>query len=70
MYDEFANAITFQDGRYKVSLPWKNFHEPLPDKYQLWRLVSKPGDVNNLFQDTQYNNNKKQCTRITNDVNK
>ena len=35
MYDEFANAITFQDGRYKVSLPWKDFHEPLPDNYQL-----------------------------------
>ena len=35
MYDEFANAITFQDGRYEVSLPWKDFHEPLPDNYQL-----------------------------------
>ena len=23
------------DGRYKVSIPWKEFHEPLPDNYQL-----------------------------------
>ena len=25
----------FQDGRYKVFLPWKEFHEPLPDNYLL-----------------------------------
>ena len=35
MYDKFVNDITFQEGRYKVSLPWRNFHEPLPDNYQL-----------------------------------
>lgn len=35
MHDEFANAITFEDGRYKVSLPWKEFHEPLADNYNL-----------------------------------
>jgi len=35
LYDDFANNITFSDGRYKVSLPWKEFHEPLPDNYQL-----------------------------------
>ena len=35
MYDEFANTINFQDGRYQVSLPWKDFHEPLPDNYKL-----------------------------------
>ncbi len=35
MYDEFANTITFQDGRYVVALPWKEFHGPLPDNYQI-----------------------------------
>ena len=31
LYDEFAATIRFQDGRYKVPLPWKEFHEPLGD---------------------------------------
>ena len=35
LYDEFASSITFQDGQYKVSLPWKEFHEPLSDNYLL-----------------------------------
>ena len=26
--DEFAGNITFQNGRYKVSLPWKEFMNP------------------------------------------
>ena len=35
LYDEFASSITFQDGRYKVSHQWKEFHEPLSDNYLL-----------------------------------
>ena len=35
LYDDFSSNITFQDGCYKVSLPWKEFHEPLPDNYYL-----------------------------------
>lgn len=35
LFDDFASSITFQDGRYKVLLPWKEFHEPLPDNYTL-----------------------------------
>ena len=35
LYDEFASNIVFQDGRYQVSLPWKEFHEPLADNYLL-----------------------------------
>ena len=35
LYDEFAATIRFQDGRYKVPLPWKEFHEPLADNYHL-----------------------------------
>ena len=35
LYDDFAACVTFHDGRYQVSLPWKDFHEPLPDNYSL-----------------------------------
>ena len=35
LYDDFTSNVAFQDGRYKVSLPWKEFHDPLPDNYQL-----------------------------------
>jgi hypothetical protein len=36
-YEEFASSITFQDGRYKVPLPWKEFHKPLADNLMLSR---------------------------------
>jgi hypothetical protein len=35
LYDEFTNHVVFRDGRYQVSLPWKEFHEPLPDNCSL-----------------------------------
>ena len=35
LYDEFKDRISFQDGRYQVPLPWKEFHEPLDDNYSL-----------------------------------
>ena len=46
VHDEFADTITFKDGRYQVSLPWKEFHRPLPDHYQLslkrlWGLLRR-----------------------------
>ena len=34
-YDDFAENVCFKEGRYKVSLPWKEEHDPLPDNYQL-----------------------------------
>lgn len=34
-YDDFTTRVTFCDDRYHVSLPWKEFHEPLPDNYSL-----------------------------------
>lgn len=34
VHEAFAN-IFYHDDRYKVSLPWKEFHEPLPDNYSL-----------------------------------
>ena len=34
-YDDFTDVIKFESGRYKVPLPWREFHDPLPDNYQL-----------------------------------
>ena len=34
LYDDFT-GVTFENGRYKVLLPWREFHDPLPDNYQL-----------------------------------
>ena len=35
IHDKFKEEISFKDGRYKVSLPWKEMHDPLPDNYAL-----------------------------------
>ena len=35
MYDDSISNIKFREGRYEVSLPWKQFHQPLPDNYHL-----------------------------------
>ena len=35
LYSEFVNHVSFQDGHYKVTLPWKELHDSLPDNYQL-----------------------------------
>ena len=32
---KFTNTITFLGDRYEVSLPWKPFHNPRPDNYNL-----------------------------------
>ena len=50
MYDEFASKIAFSDGRYKVALPWKEFHDALPDNYQL-SLKRLHGLLRRLKQD-------------------
>ena len=46
VHDEFVETITFKGGRYQVALPWKEFHKPLPDHYQLslkqlWGLLRR-----------------------------
>ena len=33
--EEFQDKIHFADGRYEVSLPWKDTQQLLPDNYQL-----------------------------------
>ena len=35
LHDTFKENISFKDGRYEVSLPWKEFHDHLPDNYML-----------------------------------
>ena len=35
VHDGTSSSIKFREGRYKVSLPWKQFHQPLPDNYHL-----------------------------------
>ena len=35
MLEEFNNSICFKEGRYEVSLPWRESHAPLPTNYQL-----------------------------------
>lgn len=35
LYEDFTGHVMFQDGHNKVSLPWMEFHPPLPDNYQL-----------------------------------
>ena len=35
LYDDFTGVVRFENGRYKVPLPWKEFHDPLPDNYLL-----------------------------------
>ena len=35
VYEEFMQNIVFRDGRYCVHLPWKGYHPPLPDNFNL-----------------------------------
>ena len=35
--DQFTNAVKMRDNRYEVSLPWREFHDPLPTNYELSR---------------------------------
>ena len=35
--DQFANTVKMKDGRYEVSLPWREHHDPLPSNYDLSR---------------------------------
>ena len=49
--DQFASTVKMKGGRYEVSLPWREYHDPLPDNYDLsrkrlygllWRLRQNP----------------------------
>ena len=50
LYDTFTKAVKFENGRYKVPLPWREFHDSLPDNYQL-SLHRLQGLLRRLKQD-------------------
>ena len=50
LYDTFTKAVKFENGRYKVPLPWREFHDSLPDNYQL-SLNRLQGLLRRLKQD-------------------
>lgn len=52
VYEDFAKKISFQDGRYTVSLPWMEFHNPLPDNYAL-SVKRLRGLLRRLYQDPE-----------------
>lgn len=35
VYKQFLNKVQMKDGRYEVSLPWKNIHSAISDNYSL-----------------------------------
>ena len=35
IHDKFKEEVSFEDGRYRVLLSWKEMHDPLPDNYAL-----------------------------------
>ena len=41
VYDEFIDNIKFEDGRYKVKLPFKESHPVIPDNYILSKKTFK-----------------------------
>ena len=35
--DHFSSSVQMKEGRYEVSLPWRECHDPLPTNYDLSR---------------------------------
>ena len=35
VYETFQKTVTFENGHYKVKLPWREHHNLLPDNYEL-----------------------------------
>ena len=56
MYDAFSQHIKFKDGRYEVSLPWKQPRPDLPNNYhtsvrRLSGLLKRLGHDTEMFQE-------------------
>jgi len=49
-YGNFMNDVQLKNGRYEVSLPWREYHESLPDNYDL-SLRRLQGLLRRLRQD-------------------
>ena len=50
LQEEFDKTINFKEGRYKVSLPWREAHPPLPTIHDM-TLKRLQGLVHRLKQD-------------------
>ena len=50
LYNLFEGTVRFENGRCMVPLPWKEYHEALPDNYQL-SLLRLHGLLCRLRQD-------------------
>lgn len=37
VHDQFASTVQMKGGRYEVSLPWREYHDTLPDNHALSR---------------------------------
>ena len=37
VFDQFSSTVQMKGGRYEVSLPWREYHDPLPNNYNLSR---------------------------------
>ena len=37
VFDRFASTLQVENGRYQVSLPWREYHNDLPDNHSLSR---------------------------------
>ena len=57
LYDSFADQVKFTNGRYEVSLPFKEVHEVIPDNFShcVQRLKAKLKQLRNSSETlTQY----------------
>ena len=50
LYNQCEKVVRFVIGRYQVPLPWKEYHNPLPDNYQLC-VTRLKGLLHQLRQD-------------------
>ena len=50
--DQFTKSIPMKDGRYQVSLPWREHHEPLPTNHEL-SLKRLCGFLHRIKQDPE-----------------
>ena len=60
LYDEFTGVVKFENGKYQVPQPWREFHDPLSDNYQL-SLQKLQGLLSQVKQDPikEYDNNQR-----------
>ena len=65
LYDDFTGAVKFEDRGYDIPLPWREFHGPLPDNYQL-SITSPEALLHRLEQDPAI---LKECDDIKPEIN-